>query len=120
MTVGPISGQTPMSVGPAHLHTRLARWAVGLAETAAVVLALGYGVLGVAYVIGGASAIEDTWVGFLTVGASYAGLVASFAGFALAVVAKAKHEAWSLLWLPLTLFPGLAVLLVLLEAFWME
>lgn len=120
MTVGPVSGQTPISAGPAHVHTRVARWAVGLAEAATVVLVVGFGVLGVAYVVGGSGAVEDTWVGALAAASLYGGLVASLTGFVLAVVAKVKHEGWSLLWLPLSLFPALAVLVVLVEAFWME
>lgn len=120
MTVGPVSGQTPISAGSAHVHTRLARWAVGLAEAATVILVVGFGVLGVAYVVGGSSATEDNWVGALAAASLYGGLVASLTGLALAVVAKVKHESWSLLWLPLSLFPALAVLAVIVEAFWME
>lgn len=120
MTVGPISGQTPISAGPTQAHTRLARWAVGLAEAALAVLVMGFGVLGVAWAGGGVEATEDNWVGALTMASSAVGLVASLAGLVLAAAAKVRHEGWSLLWLPLTLFPGLVVLLVIVEAFWME
>jgi hypothetical protein len=74
----------------------------------------------VAYAIGGWDAIEDTWVGFLGVVSLLGGLLASLAAFALAVVAKVKHERWSLLWLPLSVFPALFAFLVLGEAFWWE
>ena len=41
------------------------------------------------------------------------GLPASLVAFAMAVVARVKHEQWALLWLPLSLFPGLLVIVVL-------
>lgn len=102
------------------MHTRVARWAVGLAEAAAVVLVVGFGVLGVAYVVGGSSAVEDNWVGALAAASLYGGLVTSLTGFTLAVAARVKREGWSLLWLPLSLFPALVAFLVLGEAFWWE
>jgi hypothetical protein len=48
------------------------------------------------------------------------GLLVSLVAFALAVAAKVKHERWSLLWLPLSLFPALLAIVVSAEAFWME
>jgi hypothetical protein len=33
---------------------------------------------------------------------------------------KVEHEPWTLLWLPLSVFPALAAFLVLGEAFWWE
>ena len=80
MAVAPATGQTPA-------HTGLARWAVGTAVVAAVMVALALAGLG-----GGG-----------------AGMMASFAAFAMAVVAKVRHERWPLLWLPLLLFPTLIV-----------
>src|SRR3970282_1951542 len=50
----------------------------------------------------------------------FGGLLASLAAFALAVVAKVKHEQWALLWLPLSVFPALLAFLLLGEAFWWE
>jgi hypothetical protein len=48
------------------------------------------------------------------------GLLASLAAFALAVVAKVKHERWALLWLPLSVLPALLAFVVLGEALWWE
>lgn len=120
MMVGPVSGRAPTPAGPVHAHTRLARWAVGLAEAAAVVIAVGFGVFGVVRFVGGPGSIEDNWVGALGMVSLYFGLVASLTAFVLAVVAKIKHERRALLWLPLSLFPALLAIVVLVEAFWME
>lgn len=68
-------------------HTPLGWAAVGLAAAAAVLVALGVGGLG-----GGG-----------------AGAVLSLVAFVAALVAKARHERWALLWLPLLLFPALLV-----------
>ena len=111
MTVGPISGQTPISAGPAHKHTRVARWAVGLAEAAAAMTAVAFAVYGVAYVVGGSGAIEDNWVAILVVTSFFGGFLASAVAFVLAVAVKVKHEPWTLLWLPLTVFPTLLAFL---------
>ncbi len=73
-------------------HTRVAQLAVGLAAAAIVLVALALAGLG-----GGG-----------------AGGLLSLAAFALAVVAKVKHERWALLWLPLLLFPAL----ILSAPFW--
>lgn len=120
MTVGPASGHSSFSAGPAHAHTELARWAVGLAEVAAGILAVGFAVFGIAYAVGGADATADNWVGILTVAALATGLMSSLLAFALAGVAKVRHDRWSLLWLPLTVFPALVAFLALGEAFWWE
>ena len=76
--------------------------------------------MAIAYAIGGADAIEDNWVGLLAMIALLGGLLASLAAFALAVVATVRHERWALLWLPLSVLPGLLAFLVLGEAFWWE
>jgi hypothetical protein len=107
-------------VGPAHAHSRLARWAVGLAAVVAVAIATSFAIFAVAYAIGGSGATEDNWVGFLVGVSLLGGLLASLAAFALAVVAKVKRERWALLWLPLSVFPALLAFLVLGEAFWWE
>ena len=101
-------------------HTRLARWAVGLAEAAVAVVAAGAVLLGIGWLVGGSDAVEDTWIGATTAAALYAGLLTSLAGFGLAVFATAKHEAWRLLWLPLAVLPAFVVLLLIGEAFWWE
>jgi cytochrome bd-type quinol oxidase subunit 2 len=96
------------------------RWAVGLAAAAAVVIAASFAIFGVAYAIGGSGATEDTWVGFLVMVSLLGASLASLAAFALAVVAKVKHERWALLWLPLSVLPALLAFVVLGEALWWE
>jgi hypothetical protein len=96
------------------------RWAVALAAAVAVVLVVSYAVFGVAYLVGGVEAIEDSWVGLLGAVALFGGLLASLVAFVLAVVAKVRHERRTLLWLPLSLFPVLVAVVVVVETFWME
>lgn len=103
-----------------HWHSRLARWAVGLAAAVAVVIVVSYAISAVAYAVGGSGAIEDTWVGYLGGGSLLGGLLASLVAFSLAIVAKVKHERWVLLWLPLSVFPVLLALVVLAEALWWD
>ena len=120
MTVPLVPRHASISVGPDHAHTRLVRWAVGLAAAVAVTIATSFAIFAVAYAIGGSGATEDNWVGFVVGISLLGGLLASLAAFALAVVARVKHERWALLWLPLFVFPALLVFLVLGEAFWWE
>ena len=120
MTVASVPDYTPISVRPVHAHGRLARWAVGLAAVVVVAIAASFAIFAVAYAIGGSGAIEDNLVGFLGMVSLLGGLLASLAAFALAVVAKVKHERWTLLWLPLSVFPALLAFLLLGEAFWWE
>ena len=96
------------------------KWAVGLAAAAALAIATSFAIFAVAYAIGGSGATEDNWVGFLVMVSLLGGLLASLAAFALAVVAKVKHERWALLWLPLSVFPALLAFVVLGEALWWE
>src|SRR3990170_2063748 len=65
MAVAPVPGHAPISVGPAHANSRLARWAVGLAGAVVVAIAASFSIFAVAYTIGGSGATEDNWVGFL-------------------------------------------------------
>jgi len=120
MQVAPVRGSAPISVPPAQGHSRLARWAVGLAATVVVAIAASSAIFAVAYVVGGSGATEDNWVGFLSMVSLLSGLLVSLAAFALAVVARLKHERWALLWLPLSVFPALLAFLALGEAFWWE
>lgn len=119
MTVDPVPTRVPVAADPPDGHTRLARWAVLVAGAVAVVVTAPYAIFFVALAVGGA-AIADTWVGYLGVLALVAGLAASLAAFAMAVAARLSHERWTLLWLPLTLFPALSTITVLAELFWME
>ncbi len=93
---------------------------MGLATAAAAACAAALALFGLAYAVGGADATADNWVGILVVLALLGGMPASLAAFALAVLAKVEHERWSLLWLPLAVFPSLVAFLVLGEAFWWE
>jgi hypothetical protein len=77
------SSEAPTNLG----HTPLAWAAVGLASASAVLVLLG--------IVG--------------LGGGGAGAVLSLAAFVTAVVAKARHERWALLWLPLLLLPALLV-----------
>lgn len=116
--LNPVSGRIPLFGGPA--HSRLARWAAGLGAAVAIEIAVSYAIFGVAYAIGGSSAIEDNWVGYLGAISLLGGLAASLAAFALAVVATVKHERWALLWLPLSVFPVLVAFVLLAELLWWE
>ena len=120
MTVAPVAGHAPISVGPAPAHSRRVRWAVGLAAAVAVAIATALVIFALAYAIGGSAATEDNWVGFLVMVSLLGGLLASLAAFALAVVAKVGDERVALLWLPLSVLPALLAFLVLGEAFWWE
>ena len=120
MTVSPVTGHAPTSVSPAQVHGRIARWAVRLAAAATVAIVTSLAIFAVAYVIGGSDATEDNWVGFLSMVLLIGGLPTSLAAFGLGVVAKVRHERWTLLWLPLAVFPTLLAFLVLGEAFWWE
>ena len=104
----------------AHGPSRLAVWAVGLAAAVVVVVVVAYAIFAVAWVFGGQDAVSDNWVGFLAAVALVGGLAVSFAATALAVVAKYRHDDWPLLWLPLSVFPVLLVLVLLAETFLME
>ena len=100
--------------------TWLARWAFGLAAAAPGAIAAALALFGVADAIRGSDATSDNWVGVLVGIGLFAGLLASLAGFALAVVAKVKHQPWRALWLPLSVFPAVLAFFVLGEAFWWE
>ena len=120
MTVNPFSDPAHFSSGLIHGHTRLAVWAAAMAAAVVVVVAVVYTIVAVAWVVGGQDAISDNWVGILGGVALVGGLAVSFAAGVLAVVAKSRHEDWALLWLPLSVFPVLLLLVVLAETFLLE
>jgi hypothetical protein len=120
VTAHRVSSRAFVPAGRAPAHSRLARWAVGVAAAVAGAILVSAAIFAMAYVIGGPGATEDNWVGLLGVVSLLGGLVASLAAFALALAAKIKHEQWALLWLPLLLFPALLAFLVLGELFWWE
>ena len=76
--------------------------------------------VGIAYAVGGESAVEDTLLGAFLAIVALTGFVGSVAAFLAAIAAKGRHERWTLLWLPLCVFPALLAFLVLGEAFWWE
>lgn len=83
-------------------------------------MAVSYAIFAVAYAVGGLGATEDNWVGFVGAASLLGGLVASLTSFVMAVATRVRHERWSLLWLPLALFPTLLSVVVLAEVFWLE
>ena len=101
-------------------RSRLARWAVGLGLLVAVVVTVAYAVVFIALAVGGTDAIEDNFVGYLGGVSLLGGLVIALVAFVLGIVAKVRHESWSLLWIPLSVFPVLLGLTALAEAFWLE
>jgi hypothetical protein len=120
MTADPVSRRASVPTGHDRAHSRLARWAVGIAAAVAVTILVSAAIFAVAYAIGGPGATEDNWVGLLGLVSLLGGLVASLAAFTLALAARIKHEQWALLRLPLFLFPALLAFLVLGELFWWE
>jgi uncharacterized membrane protein len=101
-------------------HPRLGQWSVALSAIVVAVLAVAFTIMGIAYQMNGDAGISDNWVGWTGAIAVLGGLAASLVAFAMAIVDRAKNDHWSLLWLPLSLFPALAAFLVLGEAFWWE
>jgi hypothetical protein len=115
-----MESQPTSTVPDDEVSTWARKWAVGLAVAAAVAIATSFAILAVAYAIGGSGATEDNWVGFLVMVSLLGASLASLAAFALAIVAKVKHERWAPLWLPLSVFPALLAFVVLGEALWWE
>jgi hypothetical protein len=115
-----MESQPTSTVPDDEVSTWARTWAVGLAVAAAVAIATSFAILAVAYAIGGSGATEDNWVGFLVMVSLLGASLASLAAFALAIVAKVKHERWAPLWLPLSVFPALLAFVVLGEALWWE
>lgn len=93
-------------------------WAVGLAAAVAIGVVVSYAIFFAVLAMGGT--VGDNWVGYLGGVSLVGGLVVSIVAFALAIVAKVKHERWRLLWLPLSVFPALLAIVVIAEAFFME
>lgn len=120
MTVDPVPGHVPASTGYGHPHGRLARWAVRLSAVFGAAFAASIAAVVIAYAVGSESAVEDTLLGAALAIIALTGLLGSLAAFLAAIVAKAQHERWTLLWLPLCVFPALLAFLVLGEAFWWE
>ncbi len=118
MPVAPVSG-APVPAG-SRPHSRVAGRAIKLAEVCGGAFAAAVAALALAYAVGVESAVEDTWLGALLFVVLTLGMLGSLAAFVLAVVAKARHERWVRLWLPLGMFPAVIVFVALGEAFWWE
>ncbi|WP_439939576.1 hypothetical protein ACS3YM_08235 [Nocardia sp. N13] len=91
-----------------------------LAVLALVVLVLGAALFAGAWAIGGDDAVSDNWVGMTVAVALFAGLIGTFAALLLALYEGRRSRAWSRLWLPLTAFPAVVLVVGLLEAFVFE
>jgi hypothetical protein len=115
MTVGPVPAPRSFD-GPA----QLGRWAVRLAVGTVAVLVPAYTILGVALATGGQEAISDNWIGYLGGFALVGGLAVSLMAFLMALAVRLRHREVRLLWLPLSLFPALALVVAAVELFWME
>jgi hypothetical protein len=120
VTAHPVSGRASVPAGRDRVHTRLARWGVGIAAAVAIAILVSAAIFAVAYAVGDPGATVDNWVGFLGAVSLLGGLVGSLAAFALALAAKIKHEQWALSWLPFLLFLALLAFLVVGELFWWE
>lgn len=116
----PAPGLDPGPAGPPGRPARPARVAVVLATAAGIAIVASYVILLLAWAVGGADAVEDTWVGFLGAVSLLGGMLVSLVAFVLAVVAKVRHERWKLLRLPLSFFPVLLATVVLGELFVFE
>lgn len=98
----------------------VARVAVALAASVVVVVAVSYTIFFVALGTGGDDAVSDTFVGAQAGFSLLGGLAVSLVAMVLAIVARVRHDRWRPLWLPLSVFPTLLVLVVLAEVFVME
>lgn len=119
MTVGSQSS-TPLPAGTRPPHSRVAQWAVRLAGVGGSAFAASVAAVALAYAVGQESAVEDTWLGALLFIVPAVSFLGSIVSFVLAIVAKARHERWAWLWLPLGVLPGMIAFVVLAEALLME
>ena len=120
MVVARVPGHIPAPTGDGHPRGRLARWAVRLSAVFGATSVASIAAVVIAYAIGVESAVEDTVLGEFLGVMAVTGFLGSLAAFLAAIVATVRHEQWTLLWLPLCVFPALLALLVLGEAFWWE
>ncbi|HET9649237.1 MAG TPA: hypothetical protein VFP34_13555 [Microlunatus sp.] len=100
--------------------SRRARWSTWIAAAVAGALVLAFAIFGIAFLVSGWAAINDTWVGILIVAALLGGLLVSLIAFVLALSVVIAHERWAPLWLPLLLFPAILTFLIVGELFWWE
>lgn len=105
---------TTRAGGPGHGIAQVAR----IASLAVLVLAAL--LFAVAWAIGGQDAVSDNWVGVSVVLGLFSGLAGAFLAMVTAVVAGLQGEPWGRLLLPLLTFPGVVLVVVLMEAFVFE
>lgn len=98
----------------------LTRFSRQLAALSLVVLLAGAVLFGIGWLVGGQDAVSDNWIGLTVVVALFAGLAGACTALLTAVVAGVRHEPWGQLWLPLTAFPAVVLVVGLLEAFVFE
>jgi hypothetical protein len=120
MAVVRVPGHIPAPTGGGHPPGRLARWAVRLSAVFGAASAASIAAVVIACAVGIESTVEDTGLGEFLGLTAVTGFLGSLAAFLAAIVAKVRHEQWTLLWLPLCVFPTLLAFLVLGEAFWWE
>jgi heme/copper-type cytochrome/quinol oxidase subunit 4 len=118
MTVAPTPGQVSGD-RPGRSHGPLAKRAVRFASVCGVAFAASIGTIATLHAVGAESAVEDTLLGAVLLVVAFVGLLGSLAAFAMAIDAR-RHERWTLLWLPLLLFPAIVAFVVLGEALWWE
>ena len=104
MAVGRVAGRAPIFRGPA--HSRVGRWAVGLAEAVVAVIAVSYTIFFVTVATGGS--VGDNWVGSLGGFALIGGLLVSFVAFVLAIFAEGEARAVGAAVAPAVRVPGAA------------
>lgn len=94
-------------------HGRLARLALasGAAFAAAVALVVFFDLVGID--------AEDNWLALVVLAVMAAGVLGSFAAFALSL-ARIRSGSGPLLWLPFSVFPAIVAFVVLGELFWWE
>jgi heme/copper-type cytochrome/quinol oxidase subunit 4 len=118
MTVAPTPGHVSRD-RPGRSHGPLAKRAVRFASVCGVAFVASLGTIVTLHAVGAESAVEDTILGASLLIVALAGLLGSLAAFVMAIDAR-RHERWTLLWLPLLLFPAIIAFVVLGEALWWE
>ncbi len=120
VTVAPVSDHASAPAGQGHPHGRLARLAVCLSIVFGAAFAASIAAVVIASAVGVESAVEDTVLGASLGVTAFTGFLGSLAAFLAAVVARVRHESWTMLWRPLCIFPALLAFMVIGEALWWE
>jgi heme/copper-type cytochrome/quinol oxidase subunit 4 len=118
MTVAPTQCQVSGD-RPGRSHGPLAQRAVRFASIFGAAFVASIGTIAILHLVGAESAVEDTVLGASLLIVAFIGFLGSLAAFAMAIDAR-RHERWTLLWLPLLLFPAIIAFVVLGEALWWE